>query len=297
MTELSVIVCTRDRPGLLGECLRSISASMEGLDAELVVVEAGDSGASQALAALGVPTRLLTGGREGKSRQLNDGIRASDGGLLVLTDDDCRVDPAWLRSMVSPFADPSIGLVVGNVRGLSSVAGDPPPVVPPGPPPRCTWDYLNGAAMAVRRSAVVGVGGFDERLGPGAPLHGEEHDLALRLFEAGWGAWMAEAPAVEHLDWRDEQERSDNLLVYSRGAGAFLGAAVRRDAVRWWRLLLTRVRYQLELWRAWRDEGLAFGPRTTVAFARGVARGVLLRPVQFIDPVLEGHHASPVGPP
>lgn len=292
MTDVSVIVCTRDRPALLEECLRSIATSMVGLDAELVVVEAGDSGASQATAGLGVPTRLLTGGRAGKSRQLNDGIRASDGDLLVLTDDDCRVDPGWLHAMVRPFTDPAVALVVSNVRGLSSVTGDPPPLVPPGQPPACTWDYLNGAGMALRRSAVVGVGGFDERLGPGAPLHGEEHDLALRLFEAGWCAWMADAPAVEHLDWRDDQERSDNLLVYSRGAGAFLGAAVRRQPGRWLRLLLRRVRYQLELWRAWRHEGLGFGPRTSLAFARGLARGLLLRPVCFIDPVLDARNAG-----
>ena len=293
MTAISVIVCTRDRPAFLAECLRSVAAAMRGLDAELVVVEVGDSGAEAAVEALGVPTRLLTGGRAGKSRQLNDGIRASDGEVLVLTDDDCRVEPGWLRAMVQPFDDPDVGLVVSNVRGLSAVTDDLPPLVPPGPPPLVTWEYLNGAGMAVRRSAAVGVGGFDERLGPGAPLHGEEHDLALRLFEAGWRAWVAAAAPVEHLDWRDDQERTRNLLVYSRGAGAFLGAALRRDPARWARLVLARARYQLELWRAWRREGPAFGPATSLAFASGLLRGLLLRPVRFIDPVLDPRAGSP----
>src|SRR3546814_18359204 len=84
--------------------------------------------------------------------------------------------------------------------------------------------------MALRRHAAIEVGGFDERLGPGAPLHGEEHDLVLRLYEAGWQGVVADAPVVEHLDWRDDSERLANLLVYSRGAGAFLGAALRRLA-------------------------------------------------------------------
>src|SRR3546814_4062134 len=83
--------------------------------------------------------------------------------------------------------------------------------------------------MALRRHAAIEVGGFDERLGPGAPLHGEEHDLVLRLYEAGWQGVVADAPVVEHLDWRDDSERLANLLVYSRGAGAFLGAALRRS--------------------------------------------------------------------
>src|SRR3546814_15954559 len=78
MTAVSIVVCTKDRPELLAPCLRSIDAALAGLDGELVVVEAGDSGAAAAIADLDCPTRLITGARAGKSRQLNDGIRASD---------------------------------------------------------------------------------------------------------------------------------------------------------------------------------------------------------------------------
>lgn len=288
MTDISVIVCTKDRPDLLPACVRSIDAALAGVDGELVLVEAGDSGAAAAVAGLRAHVRLVTGARPGKSRQLNDGIRASDGSILVFTDDDCRVDPAWVAAMVAPFRDPAVGIAVSNVGGLSSVIDDVPPPLPPGPPPAVTWAYLNGAGMALRRSAVVAAGGFDERLGPGAPLHGEEHDLVLRLFEQGWSAVIADAPTVEHLDWRDDGERLRNLMVYSRGAGAFLGAALRRDPARWARLTVRRCRYQLELWRAWRTEGLGFGPRTTATFAVGLVRGLLLRPHRFIDPVLDG---------
>ena len=83
------------------------------------------------------------------------------------------------------------------------------------------------------KAAFEKVGGFDERLGPGAPVHGEEHDVVLRMLETGWTAVVAAAPAVEHLEWRDEEGRARNLVVYSQGAGAFLGAAVRRAPRRW----------------------------------------------------------------
>src|SRR3546814_18201522 len=69
-------------------------------------------------------------------------------------------------------------------------------------------------------------------------------------------------------------------------SGAFLGAARRRLPKAAAPLVVSRARYQLELWRAWRREGVAFGPRTFVAFARGLLRGVLLRPPHFIAPVL-----------
>jgi hypothetical protein len=137
--------------------------------------------------------------------------------------------------------------------------------------------------MAVRRRAAIEVGGFDERLGPGAPLHGEEHDMVLRLQEAGWLVHIADAPPVEHLDWRSEQETRRNLLVYSRGAGAFVGAALRRAPRRWSRTAVRRTKYQASLWRHGASEGRSFGPATSWAYARGLVRGLLLKPKRFID--------------
>jgi GT2 family glycosyltransferase len=184
--------------------------------------------------------------------------------------------------MAAAFDDPTVGVAFGTVEGLSSVRGATPQRPTPGPAPEVTWDYANGAAMAVRREAVFAVGGFDERLGPGAPMHGEEHDLILRMQERGWRAVVASAPAVHHLEWRDAAETRRNLLVYSRGAGAFLGAALRRAPRRWARTVLRRGRYQASLWRHHEAEGWWFGPATTLAFLRGLGRGVLLVPRRFL---------------
>jgi GT2 family glycosyltransferase len=131
---------------------------------------------------------------------------------------------------------------------------------------------------------VLAVGGFDERLGPGAPVHGEEHDIVLRLQEAGWDVRVAAAPVVEHLEWRGAAATRENLLVYSRGAGAFVGAALRRAPRRSVRTLVRRSRYQLSLWRHAPAEGWAFGPATSWAFLRGLLHGVRLRPHRFDGP-------------
>src|SRR3546814_20536916 len=139
MSAVSVVVCTKDRPELLAPCLRSIDAALAGLDGELVVVEAGDSGAAAAIADLDCPTRLITGARAGKSRQLNDGIRASDGEILVLTDDDCWVDPTWVKAMSAAFDDPRVGAAFSAEKVLRSVAGDELPPLLPGPTPAVTW--------------------------------------------------------------------------------------------------------------------------------------------------------------
>ena len=55
---------------------------------------------------------------------------------VVLTDDDCRVDAAWVAAMAAPFDDPGVGAVFGPVDGLSGVRGAPgDPRLRPGPPP------------------------------------------------------------------------------------------------------------------------------------------------------------------
>jgi len=278
---LTALVCTRGRPHLLDGCLRSVLAALpEG--GELIVVERREDGVEQVALPVDPPVRHLWTSEGGKSRQLNQGLRVAENDVVVITDDDCLVAEEWLVAMAAPFEDPVVGAVFGNVVGLSSVEGRPQAPVAAGPAPRDTWSYANGAAMAVRRSAAIGVGGFDERLGPGAAVHGEEHDLVLRLQEHGWEIHVAAAPPVEHLEWRDVAETKRNLHTYSQGAGAFLGAALRRAPRRWSRTVLRRARYQASLWGHADVEGALFGPSTTAAFVRGLVRGFAMRPRRFL---------------
>jgi len=278
---LTALVCTKGRPEFLPDCLRSLAADAGDGD-EVVVVAYDDPTAATLPATLGIDVTVIEARRGGKSRQLNEGVQAATHDVIVLTDDDCRVAPGWLAAMAAPFRDPAVGVVYGPVKGLSSVDGVEPEHVPPGAATTTTWTYANGAAMAVRRAAVFDIGGYDERLGPGAPAHGEEHDIALRMFEHGWKVVIADAPVVDHLEWRDDDETRRNLLVYSRGAGAFLGAALRRAPRRWLRLVARRGRYELSLWRFGDRAGWAFGPATTWAFLRGLVYGVRLRPRRFL---------------
>ncbi|MGI8663279.1 MAG: glycosyltransferase [Acidimicrobiales bacterium] len=280
---LSAVVCTRDRAQLLEGCLRSLEADLPR-GGQLIVVAHGGADAAGEIEALDVGANVLCEALGGKSRQLNVGLDASAHDIVVLTDDDCRVEPGWLEAMAAPFEDRKVGAVFGYVAGLSGVRGAEYDRVAPGPAPPNTWLYANGASMAVRRRAVIEIGGFDERLGPGAPAHGEEHDLVLRLEDAGWLVRIADAPKVRHLEWRDEAETRHNLLVYSRGAGAFLGAALRRSPRRAARMALRRARYQWALWGFATTEGWAFGPATTWAFLCGIVYGVRLSPRRFLCP-------------
>jgi GT2 family glycosyltransferase len=272
---VSVIVCTRGRAELLPDCLASLAAALDESD-ELIVVESGDSGAASAIHDLGevaAPIVHIRVERPGKCHQLNLGIRAAHGGLLMLTDDDVRVDSSWIDEMAACFADPAVGIAFGKVRGLTMAPGfDDPPPTSPGEAPLETWLFAHGAAMAVRTVAAWHAGGFDERLGPGAPAVGEDHDFLLRVRERGWRVIVAAAPPVNHLGWRSEKEERENALRYERGGGALIGAAIHRSPTDGWQLLKRRMGYQRMLLRV----NPRFGFRGLVAFAGGLLYGVRL---------------------
>ena len=276
----AAVVATRDRPQLLADAVRSLAAILAEGD-ELIVAEAGDSGAAAALAAVeGPETRLVPVAGGGKSRQLNAAVATTAAPVLLFTDDDCRVPAGWREALCAALADDAVGIAFGPVAGLTSAPGAPEvvPGPPPGEAPLATWTYAHGASFAVRREAFDAVGGFDERLGPGAPAHGEEHDLLLRMREAGWRAVVADAPAVAHVEWRDPAEEARNALVYERGSGAFLGAAVRRSPRRAWPLLKHRYGYARQLLRDRRGADRAFARRALAAFLGGLVYGVRLPP-------------------
>ena len=278
----TVVVCTRGRGDLVRRCVDSVVSALAPSD-ELLVVEAETRAAHDLVEGFDDPRcRWLGAPVPGRSLQLNQGIRAAAGEVILVTDDDCVVAPGWIDAMAGVFVEDDVGMAFGPVDGLTRTPGNTPARrLAPGPAPREMWAFSHGAAMGVRRSAAVEVGGFDERLGPGAAVHGEEADMLLRIQAAGWRCWVADAPPVQHLPWRSESEDVQNLLVYERGGGAWVGAAVRRDPRAAAGAIWTRLRYQLGHFSS--PSSTRFALRAQLSFGSGLAAGLRLAPRRFID--------------
>ena len=279
---VAVVVATYDRPAFLPECVASVAPQLLPSD-DLIVAEAGDSQAAVALGSLPpelTAGRIVTTSGLEKTRRQNAAARSTEAEIVVFTDDDCRVPPGWLDAMAAPFADPAVAIAFGPVRGLTHLPGSDDPVDPsPGEAPFVPWTYAHGASMAIRRAALLAVGGFDERLGPGAfPGSGEEHDVLVRLREQGWRAVIADAPPVQHLEWRTPEQAAANALVYERGSGAFLGAALRRRRRGGWTLLKHRLGYERQLLADRPGPERRFARQAVRAFGRGLLYGLRLRP-------------------
>jgi GT2 family glycosyltransferase len=83
-------------------------------------------------------------------------------------------------------------------------------------------DILLVLNMAIHRSALMAVGGFDERLGPGTAFPGaEDNDLGLRLLEAGYAIRYVPEAVVIHRAWRPTEEYLTLRWSYGVAQGAF----------------------------------------------------------------------------
>lgn len=215
----SVVVCTLNRAALLGETLAGLAAldpPPPGTAWEIVLVDNGSTDATPEVArrhaAAGLPLTYLVEPGWGLSRARNRALEAATGDLLLWTDDDVLVDPAWLRAhaeaaltrpdaaflggpVLPRFLEPPPGWIARNLEVLGSAYAlrDLGPADHPITRPE---DAPFGANMAVRRRAFERGLRFDPALGRrgGDLLSGEETDLFRRLLAAGeTGAWVAGA--------------------------------------------------------------------------------------------------------
>lgn len=145
--------------------------------------------------------RYFLEARQGKSYALNSGVRHARGDVLVFTDDDVTVDPAWLHRMSSVFQE-------GKWAGASGRTLPAPGFVPPkwlNMRDRYAWGalamfdrglcpgYLDeapfGNNMAYRREVFDRYDCFRTDLGPlpdvREPQKGEDSEFGSRLLTAG----------------------------------------------------------------------------------------------------------------
>ena len=116
---LSVVICTRNRPDLIGNAVSSVLAQSYADYDVLVVDQSTDDQTGEivrSLAASHPRLRYLHTQKAGLSRAYNIGIRETTGEILAFTDDDCIAPPDWLERVLGAFAaEPAADLLYGQV--------------------------------------------------------------------------------------------------------------------------------------------------------------------------------------
>lgn len=220
MIDLSILICTYDRPASLEATLRSCLSQNNalGLSIEIVVVDNHPSGSARAvLEALARdarwPLRYVTELTRNMSTLRNRGFAEAKGRLAALIDDDEVAAPDWLDQLVSALRTANADMAVGP--RLAVFAAEPPAYDPQGAQFVRTFDLADGALVPVtapsgkpRYGLGTGNSLFDmARCFPnGEPAMreafgdagGEDAELFVRLYRQGRKiVWAANAVVTE----------------------------------------------------------------------------------------------------
>ena len=155
-----------------------------------------------------VPIRLVVGsaipGPNNKVAKLCGLLPGARHELLVISDSDVRVEPDYLRSVVSAFRDPSVGAVTCLYRGmarpnlwseledLNLASGFQVSTLIARKLERMNFAF--GATMAVPRARLAEIGGFEAL----ADCADDDHELGGRIAARGYRVELAPS-AVQTL--------------------------------------------------------------------------------------------------
>lgn len=298
--ELTVIVCTRNRPEMLRSALASMAPSAESALDVLVVDSASDGPATRGVAReFGV--RYVRAERPGLSIARNLGLASTGRPYVIFTDDDCLVTADWATRAVRHFADQRVGAVTGRMLGHTREE----PTAPPPAPRRLTrttqgLDAGHGAVMAFRRETVLRLGGFDEVLGAGRELAGaDDLDMFCRLLWAGSHIVNDQSCMVRHAHTRAGEAYLSLYRGYGLGLGALANKWLRIGVVPGVSLAAVMVRRRIS---GVAKDGLRRGATPARAMFAGMVRGFLdaarlpLQGERFVD-VEGGRPAGTSGRP
>lgn len=236
---LTVVVPTRDRPDLLERCLSALAGELLVGD-QIVVV---DSAPLLHPVTPRAQVDLIAMAEPGASRARNAGWRAARHDRVAFVDDDVIVAPGWRRALSAPDVD----FVLGRVEEHPDDAAVEHPLALTSSDTGMVVDRLGplvpggSGNLLVRRTALEGVGGFDQQLGPGTWFaSAEDLDLVDRLVAAGCTGWFEPTAVAWHVQWRSGPETLRVHWAYGKGMGARLSRLTRVDRQRA-RLLLPGV--------------------------------------------------------
>lgn len=213
---ISVVVPTLNRRELVRRAVESV-LEQTFRDFELIVVDdASTDGTAEALAPF--HDRLVYVAREkanGVSSARNAALRIAKGNIVAFLDSDNRWLPDHLAIVHETLAlHPEAVLVCTSPQFLLAGRRRPEQARVIDPLPRLLVNNFVGyvSCVAVRRSALDAVGGFDERM-----LVAEDSDLWLRLAFQGPFAMLQRRTALI-------QVTSGSLSERGRRSGAYLDA-------------------------------------------------------------------------
>ncbi len=245
-------ICTRDRPDQLRRALVSLSNQTRSPSSILVVDNASSEETTRKLVGDEFPNaRYVHEPRPGLDFARNRALDEATEEIVAFLDDDAVADTGWVAAIEAVFDEsPHIVICTGKVGPLSLetegqrlfeanggfARGDERIRLPrdarkrrnglPGPLIAWSIGVGSGCSMAVRRNAVIALGGFDEALDMGPDLPGGgDLDILWRTLDAGHEVVYEPSVQALHEHRRETEGAIRQILEHNRSLIAVLTKA------------------------------------------------------------------------
>jgi glycosyltransferase involved in cell wall biosynthesis len=235
--DVTVVVCTRNRPALLKSCLEKLSCQVTQ-PAEIIVIDnASDTEQTRTVTEEFSGVRYIREDKLGLDIARNRGALEAKCSVVAYTDDDTTPNPYWVYRINETFQNPTIAAMTGLV--IAASLGSEAEVIfekywpfnrgyvnklydnnffsstlESGPP---VWKIGAGANMAFRKNVFEEVGYFDERLDVGAAGCNGDSELWYRILANGFSILYNPLAVVSHSHRNSIQALKKQLFGYMRG--------------------------------------------------------------------------------
>lgn len=207
---VSVVVVSRGRADTLKRCLLALS-QLQYDPFEIVVVADAEGITAAESMPFAAHLKLHPFDKANISAARNLGLTHAAGEVVAFIDDDAVAEPQWLHYLVAPAARTDVTAMGGFVRARNGISfqwrarsldalGEAheldlhPQQATVLTPPAGRGVKTEGTNMAFRRTALIGLGGFD----PAFHYFLDETDLNMRLAQAGHATAIAPLAQVHH---------------------------------------------------------------------------------------------------
>lgn len=240
--ELAVVVVNYNTRNLLRACLASVVERAASIPLELVVVDNASVDGSVDAVRKDFPQVVVIANQEnrGFGAACNQAIRRTASPLVLLLNSDARLTPQALSALRDCMIQhprcgaagcrmtDSGGKEYVNARNFLSafnqtleLLGPLHRVLPaficrtrtPKPPPHlcdCSVDWIDGACLMLRRSALDEIGLFDERFF----MYSEDEDLCFRLRKNNWSVCYTAAGTAIHEGAASARQNREEMLKH-----------------------------------------------------------------------------------
>jgi N-acetylglucosaminyl-diphospho-decaprenol L-rhamnosyltransferase len=230
--DLAAVIVTYNSAHVVGNLLDSLPAALDGLFADVIVVDNASTDNTVDLLMTRADCRIVRSANIGYAGGINLGVRQSpDAPVILVLNPDVVLHPKSVPALMAALDRPAVGIAAPQIRSadgglelslrreptilralgltrtklpaFSEYVAEPSAYRNPRP-----VDWAVGAVLAMSRTCFDALGGWDDSYF----LYSEEVDVSLRARDAGLATWYEPKAVATHLGGQSGRDDTTHTM-------------------------------------------------------------------------------------